>query len=379
MPPRRSDRLPAARVGHLCAEAIRNRMARLVLTLTLVAAWSGSALMVYVTERDGAQANVAYTSSMLSDGYATLLVAQSDTSPESLTWANCSTLNYQSGVRAVVGLREPVPLRLWTASGPEVVVREAMGDVAGFLEMTNPSRGGRWSSPSLIFDVDAVGARPADGAEAAFVTKVVQENGDGDTRTAVTRNLTTFGGGFSGNAVMLTPPGGEISACVVLADLDKRDHVKAAASGLFPVVAGYGQQWALANADRFDSPRDRYEVRASRWYWLGAVALITLAWTFSLWILRSDFAVFSLAGLATRQILGLAIAEMLVVAFGVAFIILGVVTFDFYSHPDARDSVAIGIREVGRAVVAAFGMCTAIAAMMASAISRRTFDALKDR
>lgn len=377
--PARSDRLRPARLGRLCAEAIRNRAARLALTLTLLVAWSGSALTVYVTERDAAQANAAYTYSMLRDGYTTLLIDQSDSAPEKLTWANCSTLHHHNGVRAVVGLREPVTLRLWDASGPEVAVREAMGDVAGFLAMTSPSSAPRWSSPSLIFDVDALGARPADGTKAEFVTRVVQKSGDADTRTAVTENLTSFGGGFSGNAIMLALPGGEISTCVVLTDLDKRDQVETAASALFPIGAGFGQQWALTNADRFDSPRHRYEHRASRWYWLGAVALIALTWTFSLWILRSDLAVFSVAGLGTRQILVLTIAEMLVVVLGTALITLGVATFDLYSYTEASDSVAIGVREVSRAAVAGFGVCTSVAASAAAAISRRTLDALKDR
>jgi hypothetical protein len=363
----------------LCGEAIRNRAARLALTLTLLVAWSGSALMVYVAERDAAHSNAAYTSSMLRDGYTTLLIKQSDSAPEKLTWANCRSLRHDSGVRAVVGLREPVSLRLWGAGGPEVAVREAMGDVADFLAMTSPSRSRSWSSPSLIFDVDALGARPADGTESDFVTRVVQKSGDADIRTAITENLTSFGGGFSGNAIMLAPPGGEISTCVALTDVDKRDGVATIASGLFPVGAGFGQQWALTNAERFDSPRDQYEARASRWYWLGAVALIVIAWTFSLWILRSDLAVFSVAGLGTRQILGMVTAEMLVVVLGASLITLGFATFDWYSHAESRDAVETGIREVARVAAAGFGVCTAVSAAAAAQISRRTLDALKDR
>lgn len=352
--PDRSDRSSSTRLSRLCGEAIRNRAARLALTLTLLVAWSGSALMVYVAERDSAHANAAYTSLMLRDGYTTLLIKQSDSAPEKLTWANCSTLRHDSGVRAVVGLREPLSLRLWNASGPEVAVREAMGDVADFLAMTSPSRARSWSSPSLIFDVDALGARPADGTESEFVTRVVQRTGDAGIRTAVTENLTSFGGGFSGNAIMLAPPGGEISTCVVLTEVDKRDQVATVASGLFPVRAGFGQQWALTNAERFDSPRHQYEDRASRWYWLGAVALIALAWTFSLWILRSDLAVFSVAGLGTRQILAMVTVEMLVVGLGASFIILGFATFDWYSHAESRDAVVTGMREVARAAAAGF-------------------------
>lgn len=379
MTPRiQSERTSRSRFGRLCTEAIRNRAARLGLTLTLLATLSGAALMVYVTERDAAQANTAYTYSMVSDGYTTLLIDQSDNAPESFTWANCSTLRHQDGVRAVVGLREPSLLRLWNASGPDVAVREAMGDVARFLAMTNPSSP-RGPSTSLIFDVDAAGARPSDGTETEYITRFVQKSGDGDTRTAATYSLTSLGGGFSGNAIALAPQSGEISTCAVLADLDKRDDVEAAASGLFPLAASFGNQWALTNADRFDSPRGRYENRASRWYWLGAAALITLAWTFSLWILRNDLAVFSIAGLRTRQILGLATAELIVVALGAALITTGVATLDWYQNAEARHSVAIGIREVARAAVASFGMCVSIAAATASAISRRTLDALKDR
>ena len=336
-------------------------------------------LTVYLAERDAAQASAAYSAAMLRDGYTTLLIDQSDSAPEDLTWANCSTLRHQRGARAVVGLREPALLRLWSATGPEVAVREAMGDVASFLSKTSPSRAELRSSPSLVFDIDALGARPANGSEAEFITKVFQDGRGGDTRVAISETLSSFGGGLSGNAIMLAPPGGEISTCVVLTDLDRRDQVETAAVGLFPVADGYGHQWALANADRFDSPRHRYERRASHLYWLGAVALISLTLTFGLWMLRGDLAVYSVSGLRTRQVLGLAVAEMLVVALGTVLITLGAITFDLTGHPEAGKSVAIGLREVARAAVASLGVCTSVAGAFASVISRQTLNALKER
>ena len=327
---------PQAGVGRLCAEAIRNRVARGGLTLALLAAWSVSGLVVYVAEHDAVQANAAYTASMLRDGYATLLVERSDGALETFTWDDCNTLRHVSGARAVVGLREPVLLRLWDTSGPEMTVREAMGDVAHYLAVTDPDHTRRWVAPSLIFDVDALGARPADATVGEFDTRVVDKSGEADTRTAITASLTSLGGGFSGNAVMLAPPTGEIATCVVLSDLDRRQQVESAVAGLFPVGAGFGQRWALTNAERFDSPRDRYETRESRWYWLAAVALIAVSWAFSLWIIRSDLAVFAVAGLGARRLIVLTIAEMLVVAVGAGVIVTGTAMFDLIAHSDAR-------------------------------------------
>jgi hypothetical protein len=254
-----------------------------------------------------------------------------------------------------------------------------MGDVASFLSTTNSSAGGRRVSPSIIFDVQSLGARPTGETEARYVTKIVQQNGDSDTRTAATADLVGFGAGFSGNAIMLVPPGGEISACVVLTELESREHVAMIASSLFPVGVGYGQQWALPNSDRLDPPRDRYEHRSSRWHWLGAVTLIALTWTFSLWILRSDLAVFSVAGLRTPSIFFLAVAEMLVVFACAALVPLAVAAYDYYSRTDARAFVVTGFRELARVAVASLGLCATIAAATASAISHRTIDALKDR
>lgn len=379
MRPKALDRLGSLGLGRLCSEAIRNRSARLTLTLTLLLVWSGAALLVYVTERDAAQASAAYSASMLRDGYATLLIGQSDSALEKLTWPNCHTMRNLPGTRAVVGLREPVTLRLWTARGPEIAVREAMGDVASFLSTTSLSAGDRRVSPSVIFDVQSLGARPAGETEAQYVTRIVQQNGDSDTRTAATEDLVGFGGGFSGNAIMVAPPGGEISTCVVLTELESREHVATIASSLFPIGVGYGQQWALPNSDRLDPPRDRYEHRASRWHWLGAVTLIALTWAFSLWILRSDLAVFSVAGLRTPQIFFLAVAEMLVVLSGAALVTLAVAAYDYYTRTDARAFVVTGFRELARVAMASLGLCATIAAATASAISHRTIAALKDR
>lgn len=370
--------LPAG-LGRLCAEAIRNRVARGGLTLAVLAAWSASALVVYVAERDAVQANAAYTASMLRDGYATLLVEQSDSALETFTWDDCNTLRYVSGVRAVVGLREPVLLRLWDTSGPEMTVREAMGAVPHYLAVTDPYHTRRWVAPSLIFDVDALGARPPEATVGEFVTRVVEKSGEGDTRIAITAALTSLGGGFSGNAVMLAPPAGEIATCVVLTDLDRRQQVESAVAGLFPVGAGFGQRWALTNAERFESPRDRYELRESRSYWLAAVALVAISWAFSLWIVRSDLAVFAVAGLGARRLIALAIGEMLVVALGTGVIVAGAAAFDFIAHHDARDAVAVGVRAASRTAIAGLGVCAAFTAATSVLISRRTFSALKDR
>ncbi len=365
--------------ARLCSEAIRNRVARGGLTLAVLAAWSASVLVVYVTERDAVQANAAYTSSMLRDGYTTLLVEQSDGALDKLTWANCDTLRHVSGVPAVVGLREPVMLRLWDAAGPDMTVREAMGDVAGYLAVTDPEHALRRIAPSLIFDVDALGARSANGDVGGFTTRVVGTSGDGDTRTALTANLTSFGGGFSGNAVMLAPPQGEISTCVVLSDLDRRGQVESAVAGLFPIGDGFGQRWALTNAERFESPRYRYELRESRWYWLAATALIAATWAFSLWILRSDLAVFAVAGLRARGLIVLTLAEMLVIALGAGAIVAGVAVVDVVAHREALDAIGVGLRAASRTAVAGLGVCTAFTAAAAISISRRTLHALKDR
>ncbi len=374
----RSDRPSRWRIGRLGAEAFRNRSARLGLTLTLLAAWSGAALMVYVTERDAAEANYAYTTAMVSDGYTTLLISQSDNAPEAFRWSNCSTLRHHDGVRAVVGLREPELLGLWNADGPAVPVREAVGDVAAFLRATDASSTIQ-PSTSLVFDVDSVGSRPTGPTNPGYITAISHEPGENIIRWASTASLTSFGGGLSGNAIVLAPEGGDITTCAVLTNIDQRDQVRESADAWFPLSKGFGSQWALTTAERLDSPRDQYAERPSRWYWLVATAIIVLTWAFSLWILRGDLAVFSIAGLRARQVLGLTTAEMLIVALGSAPIIAAVATVDWVLHTEARYSVTTAVREVARAAVASLGACAAIAAAIANAISGRTLDALKDR
>lgn len=367
------------RVGRVCAEAARNRLARLWLTLALIITWSGAALVVYVSERDAAISNAAYTSSMRKDGYATQLISQADHAAEPFTWANCQTLRLHHGVEAVVGMREPVTMRLWNQHGPEVVVREAMGDVAGFLSSANRSRALRWNSPAVIFDTSSLAARPNATTAAALSTQLVSTSNDTSVRRAATESLSSFGRGFSGNAIMLTAPGGEIATCLVLIDLDKRAEVEAAIGGLFPAAAGFGQQWALLNAERFESPRDRYEQRDSRWYWYGAVALITLTWGLSLWMLRNDLAVFAVAGLGRWGLLGLVAVELFIVGCGAALATLGVAAFDVSSQPGLTSFVSTAFSETGRVAVASAGTCIAIAVATTGTIARRTLDTLKDR
>lgn len=376
-PPARTAGRPG--VGRLWSEAVRNRFARAALTLAVLAAWATAGLAVYITERDAVQASASYTSSMLASGYATLLVEQSETAQERLTWDDCNTLRHLDGVQAVVGLREPEILRLWDSSGPEITARQAMGDVAGYLAVTSPQSIQRWVAPSVIFDTEAFGARPAQGTVGEYVTKVVQLSGDGDTRTAISASLTSLGGGFSGNTLMLTPPGGQIAICVVLSELDQRPQVADAVAGFLPVSAGFGQRWALTNAERFDPPRQRYESRESRWYWLAAVALVSTSWGFSMWILRNDLAVYAVAGLGTRRLIMLTITEMSVIVIGAALIVTGVAISDLVVRDDARDAFGAGARAAARTIVGGIGVSAAIAAATAVSICRRTIDALKNR
>lgn len=366
-------------VGRLCGEAMRNRLARAGLSLAVLAVWAVAGLVVYGSERDAVRASSDHTSSMLASGYATLLVEQSALAREPFMWEDCNTLRHLAGVHAVLALREPEILRLWDRRGPEITTRQAIGDVAGFLAVTSPGEIERWVAPSLIFDIDAFGARPANGGVGEYVTTVVSPSDDADTRTAITANLVGLGGGFAGNAIVMTPPGGPIAVCAVLADLEQRTRVADAVAGFLALSAGFGQRWALADAERFDSPRERFESRDSRWYWLAASVVITVSSAFSLWIVRSDLAVFAVAGLGTRRLVGLTIAELLVVAVGAGAIVVGVVAFDLVVHGDAHDAIDVGVRAALRSAVAGFGVGSTLAAVTAVSIARRPIDVLNDR
>jgi hypothetical protein len=369
------SRRERTRFGRLAAEACRQLGARPLITVALATLLAAIIVGVFLSESNARVDSWRATDDLVGAGYTTLLLERDDSAREDFGWADCDAASGLSGVTVVVGLSEAEEVRLWSERGAGFTIRYATASINNYLAHVDPVSAGYWSTSQVFFDQDAIAATERGTGE--FVAAITAK-AERVVAQALTVRLTSLGGGFSGNGVIMGPDPQAVESCVVLVEIDRRSEVAATMDRVFPVLDGFSQRWALSNADTFESPRQRYEARPSQWYWLIGTIAFAVIWLFAVRLRRNDFAVYVVAGLDAGRLSVLSLCELLgIILLGVglsALLIVPTVVAD-----GLVDSLDDGLRAATRALIAVAGV-TAITTVYASTrVAQRSLDALKDR
>jgi len=160
---------------------------------------------------------------------------------------------------------------------------------------------------------------------------------------------------------------------------DFRDTVARSIQVAFPAVSGFSQRWALTGADRFSSPRDRFEGRPTKHIWIASAAVFTGFWLFYLRLRRSEHGLYAVIGLSPIAITVLTIIELLTIALTASLLAGVVVSLGAMRADTPSEFLAIGVASGVRTVMACVLIAAVWSAYAASRTTTSTIDALKDR
>ena len=357
----------------LAIEAMRNSLSRFAVTLGLSLAFAALLLGTLVTETNATVSARTYAQRLISQGYSTLLIERDPSADGGFRWQDCDAVHAFQGAKAVLGMQEPASIRLWSKGGPEIVARTATGDVVDYLRKTDPVAMEVWRTAQMFVDVAAPIARTSGSVEYSVLISTPQ---GAEPLKATTALLTSLGGGSSGNAMLIGPTIGIIGTCAIFVDTDQRTTFSAAISNAFPVLDGFSQRWALTNADRFDSPRLRFEGRASKWYWLLASTGFVVLWLLAIRLRRNDHAVYAVAGLGPARLGWLAVCELAVVVGAGLLVAMAVAVPKLNCQ---LDFARVGLVAALRAAMASAVCSVFVSLHVARRVVATTLDALKDR
>ena len=291
---------PKARVGvrasRAAREALANIAARVGLSVAVTAAFVGFLGSCFVTEANAVVDARVYAARLAAQGYSILRVSGSQDSPEGLKGADCLGLAKVEGVQAQLWMSKAEDAHWFAIGGPPVPIRRTGGDILGFLSATNPDGVSHWSGAPILLDVSS---DLATGKRQSFPVHLVQgASGRAVGRDAVLAfptSLTMLGGGFEGNALLvsdLPAPNSSaesqsVESCSLVVREDERLKAKNAVSLVFSASRGYSVQWVMLNADALDPPRSRFETRPTRWLWLVGAIVFLAFWSLYLRLRRS--------------------------------------------------------------------------------------------
>lgn len=369
------------RIARLLMESLANLIARPGLAVLLVAITVGLAEMPVVSETNSAVANRTYDRQLALAGYSVLSVSATD--GVTLTAANCLSLHGIHGVLAALWLAKAQPAEWYNSSGPVVAIRQVGGDISTFLAITNPGRVSRWDGAPLLVDI---ASSVVDGKDRPFPVRFQLDGGPLVATTAFPVELTMFGQGLQGNAVVISARAGpsnspptEIESCLLITDEELRAQVPPAIPGVFPPSQGYSAQWVLTNADSIESPKRRFEQRQTQWAWLLSGLTFVALWGIYLRLRRSEIAVYAVAGLRTGHLTILAGAELIIIlGLGVGFA-GAVFLFDALRYNVEPSDISVGLQSGARFVILALAGGLAVTISRGSEVVSATLDSLQDR
>jgi hypothetical protein len=330
-------------------DALSNIAARRVLWSAI---WVASTLVILGVGLNDAAAIIAARkeeSDLVGQGYATLLVSTQKDSGVQLRPEDCEALADIGGVVGATWMREPPPWRLYAERGPIIPVRIAGKSALEVLAVRTDLSG--WRGSQGLLDAKAVSAAGRTSGDVVTL-KVVSPTGEGAIDAFVT-DLGSLGGGSAGSLLVFDARPDPVDRCVLAVDPERRAAVLNSTVVQFSPARGFSEGWAMANADRFAWPLDRFHSRNDRWAWLVATVAITGMWALSIRIRRADTALYTALGLTSGEILviGLtSVTAVFVTACAAAFVGLWVSS----THAGAgAETMSIALAAAGRAAVGA--------------------------
>jgi hypothetical protein len=360
------------RARRLISDTAENIASRLALMIALVCLTLSILASVLVAEANTASEVRRYADSLASSGFGTMFVLADESRGTPLDPSDCMALARISGVRAAIGIGQPISYHLWSNGGPLLSAYPASGDLVRFVSAINPRISTKFDAAQVF-----VGASlPTLGDRTSPYLLRVEGSGQLFDVTGMTVDLGALGGSYSAATLFADPAPRQEAACVLVVRNNAREHVLISVGSAMPLLAGYSTQWALTNAEKFELPRDRFERRSSQWLWIGAAVLLAVVWALFLRLRRPEYALYSVAGLTTWEIFCLAALELIFVY--APSLLAGLLLAR--RHGDiAPADLFVGFESAARAIAAGAGMSLALCWNMAFATTGSTLDAIKDR
>lgn len=331
---------------------------------------------VAVAETNAAVAARVYEDGLVTAGYSTLIIEQSDQVPATpLSTTDCAATGGIDGVGPVVSIRQPVSMPGWARLGPDLTVIPVGGDIVAFLGSIDPTGSLSWRTAQTFVDQDSSAASQSSPEYLLPLYPV----GRGVATTALAVELDALGPATSGALLVADNQPGPVEACALFVTSDFRETVSRSIETAFPAVSGFSQRWALTGADRFDPPRSRFEGRPTKDIWIASTAVFMGFWLFYLRLRRPDHGLYAVIGLSPVAITVLTIIELLAIALTASILAAAVISLAALRADTPSQFFAVGAESGIRTLIACVLISAVWSAYAASRTTTSTIDALKDR
>lgn len=309
-------------------------------------------------------------------GYATLIIEQSDqVAAAPLSAADCAGLRDIPGVGPVVSIQPPVSVPAWSDHGPDVTVVPVGGEVVAFLHRVAPGDAVSRRTAQAFVDRDSAVASPA----SREYPLPLFPNGNGVEGTAIAMELDAFGSATSGAMLVADIHSGPVEACALFVPGDLRAGISQSIKIAFPAVSGFSQRWALPEADRLETPRQRFEGRWTKDLWLPFAGVFTAFWLFYLRLRKPEHGLYAIVGLGPAAVTLLSVVELLIIALGASLLAGVVVGLAALRAETGMEFLVLGVESGIRTLVGCVLLSVVWSAHMATRTTTSIMDALKDR
>ncbi|CAN5533205.1 hypothetical protein BH20CHL7_BH20CHL7_12120 [soil metagenome] len=348
---------------------------RIWLTGGLILGLAALLVAATVAEANEALSARVYEDELVTAGYSTLIIERSDQVPGTpLSTADCAAIAGVDGVGPVLSVRQAVSMPGWAPRGPDLTVMPVGGDIVAFVGAIDPTGIQSWRTAQTFVDR---GSSASSGSSPEYPLPLFPLGRRVDT-TAIAVELDALGPGASGALLVADSRSGRVDACALFVASDFRDTVARSIQVAFPAVSGFSQRWALTNADRFSSPRDRFEGRPTKHIWIASAAVFTGFWLFYLRLRRSEHGLYAVIGLSPVAITVLTIIELLAIALTASILAAVVIGLAAVRADTLSEFLAIGAASGIRTLMACVLISAVWSAYAASRTSTSTIEALKD-
>lgn len=369
-------RTHGVRFTRIVAEALAAVTSRILISGGLVFGLATLLAPVAISETNSAVAARVYEDGLVATGYSTLIIEQSDQVPGTpLSTTDCAATSGIDGVGPAISIHQPIAMPGWARRGPDLTVIPVGGDLVAFLDSIDPSGIPSWRTAQTFVDI---GSSAASRWSSEYLLPLYPTGVRVET-TALTVELDGLGPATSGALIVADTRPGPVEACALFVTSDFREAVSRSIETAFPAVSGFSQRWALTGADRFESPRQRFEGRPTKDLWIASAAVFAAFWLFYLRLRRPDYGLYAVIGLSPVEITLLAIVELLAIALTAGALAFALIGLAALRADTPSQFLAIGAVSAFRTLMA----CVLLAGVWSANAARRTttstLDALKDR
>lgn len=368
-------RTHGVRFGRIVAEAFAAVTSRVWISGGLVLGLTALLAVVAIAETNAAVAARVYEDGLVKAGYSTLIIEHSAQVPATpLSTTDC-VAGMIDGVGPVVSIRQPVSMPGWARRGPDLTVISVGGDIVAFLGSIDPTGIQSWRTAQTFVDQRSSAASQS---SPEYLLPLYPAGREVDT-TALAVELDALGPATSGALLVADNQPGPVEACALFVASDFRETVSRSIETAFPAVSGFSQRWALTGADRFDTPRRRFEDRPTKDIWIACAAVFAGFWLFYLRLRRPEYGLYAVIGLGPVAITLLTIIELLAIALTASILAATVIGLAALRADTPSQFLAIGAESDIRTLIACILISAVWSAHAASRTTTSTLDALKDR